>query len=179
MIKKANMKRPIKVRKHKINGEVRFPEVRVTGDGGGKIMSSYEASKIAQEMGADLILISENANPPVVRIEDYNKFLYEIEKREKEIKKNQKRSEIKELTFSPNIADHDLGVKSKKAQEFLIEGNKVKCTLLLKGRENSMSERGHIVMLKFATLLEEVGVPEDLPKLEGNKWIMIMRPVKK
>ena len=173
------MKRPFKARKHKINGEVRFPQVRVTGDGGGKIMSSDEASKIAEEMGVDLILISENANPPVVRIEDYNKFLYDIEKREKEIKKNQKRSELKELTFSSNITDHDLGVKSKKAIEFLSEGNKVKCTLLLKGRENSMSERGHIVMLKFATLLEDVGVPEELPKLEGNKWTMVMKPVKK
>ncbi len=83
------------------------------------------------------------------------------------------------MTFSSNIADHDLGVKSKKAIEFLSEGNKVKCTLLLKGRENSMSERGHIVMLKFATLLEDVGVPEELPKLEGNKWTMVMKPVKK
>lgn len=173
------MKRPIKVRKHKINGEVRFPQVRVTGNFGGEIMSSYDASKKAQEMGVDLILISENANPPVVRIEDYNKFLYEIEKREKEIKKNQKKVETKELTFSASIADHDLEVKSKKANEFLVSGNKVKCTLSLKGRENSMADRGQIVMLKFATLLEDVGVPESLPKLDGNKWIMVLKPLKK
>ena len=178
MIKK-NIKRPVKTRKHKINGEVRFPEVRVTGDFEGKIMSSYDASRIASEMGLDLILISENATPPVVRIEDYNKFIYNIEKREKEIKKVQKKTEVKELTFSPNIADHDLGVKSKKAIEFLKDGSKVKCTLSLRGRENSMSERGQIVMLKFATLLADAGVPEDLPKLEGNKWIMMMKPLKK
>ena len=173
-------KRNFKVRKDKINGEVRFPQVRVTsGEFSGKIMSSYEASKIAEQLGLDLILISENASPPVVRIENYNKFLYDLEKREKEIKKNQKKSEVKELTFSSNIADHDLGVKSKKAIEFLKEGMKVKCTLSMKGREASMAQRGQIVMLKFATLIEEAGIPEEMPKMDGNKWLMILRPNKK
>jgi translation initiation factor IF-3 len=173
------MRKIQKVRKHKLNGEVRFPQVRVTGDFGGKIMSSYEASKLSEEMGLDLILISESAIPPVVKIENYNKFLYDLEKREKEIKKGQKRSEVKELTFSPNIADHDLGVKSKKALEFLKNGMKVKCTLSMKGREAAMFERGQIVMLKFATLVEESGVPEDMPKRDGNKWFMVLKPNKK
>lgn len=173
-------KRNFKERKHKINGEVRFPQVRITGEiGNGSVISSYDASKIAESNGMDLILINENSTPPIVRIEDYSKFLYHLEKREKESRKNQKKTETKEISLSSNIADHDLMVKAKKATEFLEKGNKVKCTLLMKGRENSMSERGQIVMLKFATTLEEAGVPEDMPKLEGTKWHMILRPLKK
>jgi translation initiation factor IF-3 len=173
-------KPPVKEKKHKTNGEVRFPEVRVAGEiGQGQIMSSYEASKLAEQHEKDLILISENANPPVVKIEDYGKFLYEIEKREKEGRKNQKKSETKEISLSANIADHDLSVKSKKAIEFLEEGNKVKLSLLLKGRQHNMANQGQVVMLKFATLVDEVGVPEAMPKLEGSKWNMILKPKKK
>jgi translation initiation factor IF-3 len=173
-------KPPVKEKKHKTNGEVRFPQVRVTGEiGQGQIMSSYEASKLAESNGKDLILISENANPPVVKIEDYGKFLYEFEKREKENKKNQKKSDVKEISLSANIADHDLSVKSKKALEFLEDGNKVKLTLLLKGRQHNMSQQGQVVMLKFATLVEESGIPEAMPKLEGSKWNMILKPRKK
>jgi translation initiation factor IF-3 len=104
-----------KVRKHKINSEVRFPEVRVIGDRNGELMSSFDAAKIAREEGKDLILINENVSPPVVRIEDYNKFLYEASKREKEVKKNSKSNDTKEIKLSINIADHDLLVKSKRA----------------------------------------------------------------
>jgi translation initiation factor IF-3 len=168
-----------KENKHKINNEVRFPEVRLSGEiRPGEIMSSYEASKLADSLGKDLILISENAKPPVVRIEDYGKFIYEAEKREKESKRNQRKTEVKEIQLSLNIADHDLNVKSKKALEFLKNGNKVKCSLLLKGRQHVMSDMGNIVMLKFATLLEEEGVPESMPKLEGSKWNMILKPKK-
>ena len=173
-------KPPVKEKKHKTNSEVRFPEVRVAGEiGQGQIMSSYEALKLAESNDQDLILISENANPPVVRIEDYGKFLYEIEKREKESRKNQKKTELKEISLSATIADHDLGVKSKKALEFLEDGNKVKLTLLLKGRQHNMAQQGQVVMLRFATLVEEVGVPEAMPKLEGSKWNMILKPKKK
>ncbi len=173
-------KPPVKEKKHKTNGEVRFPQVRVAGEiGQGQIMSSYEASKLAEKHEKDLILISENANPPVVKIEDYGKYIYEIEKREKESRKNQKKSETKEISLSANIADHDLSVKSKKAIEFLEEGNKVKLSLLLKGRQHNMANQGQVVMLKFATLVDEVGVPEAMPKLEGSKWNMILKPKKK
>jgi translation initiation factor IF-3 len=169
-----------KQRKHKINGEVRFPQVRIIGDlQGGKIMSSFEASKIAEGEGMDLILINENANPPVVRIADYNKFIYDQEKREKESQKNLKKSELKEISLSVNIADHDLGVKSKKAIEFLEDGDKVKCSLLMRGRQLSMSAQGELVMLKFAKLVEEYGLPESLPKMEGNRWLMTLKPKKK
>ena len=169
----------IKNRKHKINGEVRFPEVRILGDYDGAIMSSYDASKIAEDEGKDLILISDTSNPPVVRIEEYTKFLYNIEQKEKAARKNSKRSEMRELTFSANIADHDLGIKSKKAIEFLENGDKVKCSLMMKGRQLSMKEQGQIVMLKFAKLVEETGVPESLPKFEGSRWLMTLRPVNK
>lgn len=165
-----------RVKRHKINSEVRFPEVRIIGDHGGAIMSSFDASKLAQSEGMDLILINENAKPPVVRIEDYKKFVYNEKKREKERKKKAKKVELKEIKLSIFIADNDLQTKSRKANEFLNEGNKVKCTLLMKARQNAMKDKGEIVMLKFAKILEEVGVPESLPKLQGNKWTMMMKP---
>lgn len=165
---------------HKINSEVKFPQVRVIGEiGNGQIMSSYEASKLAQSHEKDLILITDLANPPVVRIEDYSKFLYELEKREKENRKNQKKSEIKEIMLTATIADHDLQVKSKKALEFLEEGNKVKLTLNLRGRQNNMQIQGQVVLLKFATLVEELGIAETLPKLEGSRWNLMIKPKKK
>jgi translation initiation factor IF-3 len=168
-----------KERKHKINGEVRFPEVRVIGDQNGQIMSSFEAGKLAESLDKDLILINETAKPPVVRIENYQKFIYDQEKREKEAQKSVKKTEIKEISLSATIADHDLGVKSKKAVEFLEDGDKVKLSLLMKGRQNNMKEQGELVMLKFATLVQEFGTPEALPKCEGNKWLMILKPKKK
>jgi translation initiation factor IF-3 len=168
-----------KEKKHKINAEVRFPQVRVIGNYNGQIMSSFEAAKIAQEEGVDLILINENANPPVVRIEDYGKFLYDLEKREKEAQKNVHKVQMKEISLSLNIADHDLGVKAKKANEFLQNGDKVKLSLLMKGREMNMKDNGQIVLLKFAQLVETSGIPESLPKLEGTRWNMILKPKKK
>lgn len=168
-----------KERKHKINGEVRFPEVRIIGSYNGQIMSSFEASKIAQEEGVDLILINENATPPIVRIEDYGKFLYDSEKKEKEAKKNVHKTQLKEISLSLNIADHDLGIKAKKALEFLEGGDKVKLSLLMKGRQMAMKASGEIVMLKFAHFVEELGIPEALPKIEGNRWNMIIKPKKK
>jgi len=164
------------MKKHKINAQVRYPEVRVIGDGGGVVMSSYDAMQLAQSEGKDLILITENAKPPVVRIEDYSKFVYNEKKRDKERKKNVKKVELKEIKLSVVIADHDLETKGKKANEFLLGGNKVKCSLMMRGRQNMMKEQGEIVMLKFAKILEEVGTPEALPKLQGNKWNMILKP---
>ena len=168
-----------KERKHKINNEVRFPQVRVVGDHNGQIMSSFEAYQIAQSEDLDLILINENGNPPVVRIEDYGKFIYDQEKREKEAKKAAKKTELKEISLSLTIADHDLGIKAKKANEFLSDGDKVKLSLLMKGRQNIMRDQGELVMLKFTTLVDVNGIPEAMPKLEGNRWHMILKPKKK
>ena len=168
-----------KERKHKINSEVRFPEVRVIGDRNGELMSSFEAAKIAREEGKDLILINDNVSPPVVRIEDYNKFLYEASKREKEVKKNSKSNDTKEIKLSINIADHDLLVKSKRASEFLKSGDRVKVTLEMRGREITMKGQAQAVVLNFTQLLEEVGVPESMPNLDGKKFIIYIKPKKK
>lgn len=167
-----------KERLHKINSEVRFPEVRLIGMGEPKVMSSFEAAKIAQSEGKDLILINESQNPPIVRIEDYNKFIYDAEKANKEKKKNAIKSQIKEIQLSPDIADNDLNTKARKAKEFLNDSDKVKVVLSMMGRQRQNPERAELTMLKFISLLEDCGSPEALPKLEGNKWFAMLKPKK-
>ncbi len=169
----------IKQRKHKINKEIISPTVRVTGEGiQGQIMSTREAIDLAFTMDKDLILITENANPPVAKIEDYNKFLYHQEKIEKERKRNSSKIETREIQLSCNIAENDLNTKSKKAREFLEDDNKVKCVIQLKGRQKAMPEQGEIVMLKFANTLSDIGAPESMPKLDGGRWLMILKSKK-
>jgi len=172
-------KRPEIKRKHKINQELTFPEVRLVGRGEPVVMTTQEAQKIAYSEEKDLILINENQNPPIVRIEDYNKFLYEQEKAEKEKKRLANKSQLKEIQLSVNISDHDLETKAKKGREFLKDGDKVKVVISLKGREKANPSRGELVMLKFATSVEEFGIPESMPKLESGKWIMMMKTKKK
>lgn len=168
-----------KERLHKINSEVRFPEVRVIGLGEPVLMSSFEAAKIAREEGKDLILINENQTPPIVKIEDYNKFIYEMEKINKEKKKNSVKSQTKEIQLSPDIAENDLNTKARKGEEFLVDGDKIKVVLQLKGRQKQSPERGEITILKFISKLEEYGVPESLPKFEANRWLAVIKPKKK
>lgn len=163
--------------RHKINGDVRFPQVRLVGFyDEPKLMSSYEASKLAESEELDLILINENQNPPIVRIEDYKKFLYNLDKAEKEKKKNSLKSVIKEIQLSPEISDNDLNTKIKKGIEFLQHGDKVKCVLQLKGRQKANPERGEMTMLKYANGVSEHGSPESLPKLENGRWLMMIKP---
>jgi translation initiation factor IF-3 len=171
------MKKP--QRQHKINEDIKSFQVRLVGQGEPTILSTKEAFKVALTEGKDLIQISESGDIPVVKIEEYNKFLYNLEKKQKEIKKNAARNETHEIKLSCEIADNDLNTKSKKAHEFLTEGDKVKCVIQLKGRQNLMPERGELVMLKFATLLDTIGIPESFPKLEGNKWLMTIKPREK
>ncbi len=172
-------KRPEIKRKHKINEEIKSLEVRLIGLGEPKVLETSNALKIASDEEKDLILINESQNPPIVRIEDYNKFLYHLEKTEKEKKKNSTQSQLKEIQLSTEISDHDLQIKAKKANEFLKDGDKVKCVILLKGRQKANPERGQITMLKFASLVDELGIPEHLPKLESSKWLMMIKPKKK
>lgn len=172
-------KRPEIKRKHKINSELIFPEVRLIGRGEPFVISTQEAQRIAISEEKDLILINENQNPPIVKIEEYNKFLYVLEKAEKEKKKHANKSQLKEIQLSVNISDHDLETKSKKGREFLKDGDKVKVVISLKGRQKANPERGELVMLKFAQSVEEFGVPESLPKLEGGKWLMLIKTKKK
>lgn len=176
---KNNRGRRDMTRKHKTNGEVRFDQVRVISDGEPVLMSSYDAYQIAISEGKDLILINELQTPPIVRIEDYNKFLYHLEKAEKEKKKNSIKSITKEVQLSPGISDNDLNTKARKGKEFLQAGDKVKCVIQLRGRQKGTPQVGEIVMLKFASILDEFGIPEALPKLEGGKWFMLLKPRKK
>jgi translation initiation factor IF-3 len=126
----------------------------------------------------DLILINENADPPIVKVEDYHKFIYEQERAEKASKKNAKQNELKEIQLSVEIADHDLQTKANKAAELLGEGAKIRCVLSLKGRQKGRPERGEHTMLRFLEILAGKGVPEYLPKMEGSKWIVIIKPKK-
>ena len=167
----------MKVKKHKLNGEVRFDKVRLIGEKY-SIMSSLEAYRLAKELGEDLVLINENGDPPVVKIVNYKKFLYDQEKRERDNKKTLKKNNIKEIQLSTNIGDHDFDTKRKKAEEFLKDGDKVKYVLIMKGRENTRPEQSEIVVLKFIESLQEVGSPEHVPRREGNKWHGIVKPKK-
>lgn len=166
-------------RLHRINEEINYPNVRISGEGNESIVvSTTEALQLAINSGKDLILISDKANPPFCKVEDYNKFIYDLEKKKKDMEKNAPKNETKELSFGVFIADHDLQIKAKKAFEFLTDGAKVKCTLLLKNREKATPEKGELVLLKFAQLVESHGSLEMLPKLEGNKWFCMIKPKK-
>ena len=173
-----NPRRPQKERKHKLNSEVRFPQVRLVGEGEPKIMSSFEASKIAQAEGKDLILINENQDPPIVRIEDYNKFIYDFERAQKLKQKNQQKIELREIQLSCEIAINDLQTKARKAREFLEDGDKVKCVVRLKGRQKSMPERGRSVMERFYEILMDISQFEDPIKYDGDRWLMTLKPKK-
>jgi translation initiation factor IF-3 len=117
--------------------------------------------------------------PPVCRLVDYNKFLYEKKRKEKEIKSNAKKVEIKELRFTPNTDDHDIEFKAKHAEKFLEDGNKVKASLMFRGRSIVFKERGELLLLQFAKRLEEFAVVEQLPLLEGKRMMMTLAPKKK
>lgn len=169
----------MKRKKHKLNGEVRFPKVRLVGRGEAMVVSSRDAALIAMDEGKDLILINDATDPPIVRVEDYNKFLYELEKAEKFRKKQAHHSETKEIQLSAEIGDHDLYTKARKAAELLEDGSKIRCVLSLKGRQKANPVRGEITILKFVEMLSDNGSPESMPKLEGSRWIVFLKPRKK
>jgi translation initiation factor IF-3 len=137
-----------------------------------------EALKIAEEAGFDLVEISPKAVPPVCRIVDYKKFLYEQKKKQKEIKAKSTKIIVKELRYGPNTDEHDFNFKLKHAEKFLQEGAKVKAYVFFKGRTILFKEKGEILLLKLAQSLEECGIVESMPKLEGKKMIMILAPKK-
>jgi translation initiation factor IF-3 len=162
--------------KHIINEKIRFSEVRLIHDGENRIMRTEDAIEIAYSIDKDLIIINPNQAPPITKIEDYKKFLYTIEKKEKESQKKCDKSFMKEIKLSSEIAENDMNTKANKAIEILEKGGKIKCILQIKGRQNV--ERGKITMLKFAELIEEHGIPESMPQLANNKWIMLIKPKK-
>ncbi len=162
---------------HRINQFIRVPQVRLVGDNVEVgVYPTQEALKMAQAQQLDLVEISPNADPPVCKIIDYNKFLYDKKKKEKEMKAKSKASEVKEIRFTSNTDDHDFDFKSKHAEKFLKDGNKVKAYVQFKGRAIQFKERGELVLLKFAERLAEVGIPEGMPKLEGKRMLMVLAP---
>ncbi len=134
---------------------------------------------MAEDLGLDLVEISPNANPPVCKIIDYKKFLYEKKKKEKEAKAKSVKVGVKEIRLGPNTDDHDFNFKLRHAQNFLQDGNKVKVEVYFKGRSIIYKDKGEIILLRFAQELEDYGVVERMPKLEGKRMIMIITPKKK
>lgn len=139
-------------------------------------MSIEEARKLANDMELDLVLISDKADPPVCRVIDFQKFLYQQKKKQKEIKANAQKVVVKEIRFGPNTDEHDYNFKLKHAEKFLEDGAKVKAFVFFKGRTILFKEKGEILLLRFAQDLEEVGKVEQLPKLEGKRMIMFISP---
>ena len=173
------------------NKQIRVPKVRLVGDNfeeisaaiGRKIetgvYNTHQVVDWASEMGLDAVEISPKAEPPVVKIIDYNKFLYLKKKKEKEIKNKSAKTVIKEIRFGPNTDDHDFDFKLKHAQKFLSEGAKVKAYVHFRGRTIVYKDRGQLLLLRFINELAELGGAEELPKMEGRRMIVIISPHKK
>ena len=162
----------------RINEEIRIREVRVTDANGEQlgVMLTRDALKLAEDKHLDLVEVAPKARPPVCRIMDFGKYRYEQQKREKEVRKKQKIITIKEVKLRPNIEQHDFEVKLKNAQRFIEEGNKVKVTIMFRGRELSHPELGSEVLDRLAKALEEVVTVERAAKLEGKNMTMILSP---
>jgi len=163
---------------YRVNEQIRVKEVRVVSDDGATVMPTRQALELARQEGVDLVEISPNAQPPVCRIIDYSKFLYQQKKRQKELKQKQVKQEVKEIRFGPQTDEHDYQFKLKHAIEFREEGNKVRAYVFFRGRSILFKEQGEVLLLRFANDLEEYGKVEQLPKLEGKKMFLYMAPKK-
>ncbi|MDA8606785.1 translation initiation factor IF-3 [Flavobacteriales bacterium] len=165
---------------HKINDKITVSEVRLVGDNvDSAVMSTPAALALAKELELDLVEISPKADPPVCRIIEYKKFLYDQKKKQKEMKAKQQKVVVKEIRFGPNTDDHDFNFKLKHAKKFLEEGSKLKAYVFFRGRTIVFKERGEILLLKFAQELEEYGTVEQLPRLEGKRMTVLFNPKKK
>ena len=163
---------------YRVNEQIRVREVRIVGEGGSTVVPTRQALDMAREQGVDLVEISPNANPPVCRLIDYSKFLYQQKKRQKEMKAKQVKVEVKEIRFGPQTDEHDYQFKLKHAKEFLEEGNKVRAYVFFRGRSILFKEQGEVLLLRFANDLEEVGKVEGMPSLEGKKMFLYLAPKK-
>lgn len=158
------------------NGDVRViykPNANSNEEGFNTVMPISMAKKISQEKGLDLIEINRNVNPPILRLEDYSKYRYELKKREKQNKKTS--NSLKEIQLSTNISEHDLDIKIKKAEDFILHGHKVKVILTMRGRELSRRENSKLCLYKFIDKINEIALPESMPKDENNRSIVILR----
>lgn len=163
---------------YRVNEQIRVREVRIVSDGESTVMPTRHALDMAREQGVDLVEISPNAQPPVCRLIDYSKFLYQQKKHAKEMKAKQAKVEIKEIRFGPQTDAHDYNFKLKHAQEFLSDGNKVRAYVFFRGRSILFKEQGEVLLLRFANDLEEYGKVEQLPKLDGKKMFLYLAPKK-
>jgi translation initiation factor IF-3 len=168
-----------KEEEHRINNRIRVTEVRVVGDNidSPGIYSKGEALSMARDMEMDLVEISPNANPPVCKIIDYKKFLYDKKKKEKELKKKSKKVQTKEIKFGPNTEENDLSYRKDNAIKFLEKGNKVKVGVFFRGRQITFKERGEKLLLEFVQSLSDHGTAENMPKLNGRKMEVIIKPI--
>ncbi len=166
---------------HRVNDKIVAPRVRLVGDNVPEqgIVSLAEALRLADELELDLVEISDKSDPPVCKLIDYQKFIYQQKKKAKEIKANASKIVIKEIRFGPNTDEHDFQFKLAHAKEFLQEGAKVKAYVFFRGRSIIFSEQGEKLLLRFAVELEEFGKAEQMPKLEGKRMIMMLGPNKK
>ena len=173
------MKGDNKKQQYRVNEQIHVREVRIVGEGiESKVIPTREALQMADDMGVDLVEISPTAQPPVCRLIDYSKFLYQIKKKAKEMKAKQVKIDVKEIRFGPQTADADYAFKLKHAIEFLSQGNKVKAYVFFKGRSIVFKEQGEVLLLRLANDLEEVGKVESMPSLEGKKMIIMLAPKK-
>ncbi len=163
---------------YRVNEQIRVREVRIVGDDGSEVVSTRQALEMAHNQGVDLVEISPNANPPVCRLIDYSKFLYQQKKRAKELKAKQVKVEVKEIRFGPQTDEHDYQFKLKHAKEFLEDGDKVRAYVFFRGRSILFKEQGEVLLLRFANDLEEYGKVEHMPSLEGKKMFIYLAPKK-
>ena len=163
---------------YRVNEQIHVREVRVVSEDGSEVMPTRKAMDLARQQGVDLVEISPNAQPPVCRLIDYSKFLYQQKKRQKEMKQKQVKVEVKEIRFGPQTDEHDYQFKLKHAQEFLLEGNKVRAYVFFRGRSILFKEQGEVLLLRFANDLEEYGKVESMPALEGKKMFLYLAPKK-
>ncbi len=159
---------------YRVNEQIHMREVRVVSDAGSEVMPTRKALDMAHQEGVDLVEISPNAQPPVCRLIDYSKFLYQQKKRQKEMKQKQIKVEVKEIRFGPQTDEHDYQFKLKHAQDFLEGGNKVRAYVFFRGRSILFKEQGEVLLLRFANDLEEYGKVEQMPKLEGKKMFLYL-----
>lgn len=166
---------------HRINDRIYgVDQVRLVGDNVEQgIYPLGQARRMAEDLGLDLVEISDKATPIICRIVDYKKFLYDLKKKQKEIKAKQQTVEMKEIRFGPNTDEHDFNFKLNHAKKFLQEGHKVKAFVFFRGRTIVFKERGEILLLKFAQALEDTGVVESMPRLEGKRMFLMLIPKKK
>ncbi len=172
------MRNDKKTNQYRVNEQIRVREVRIVGDDGSIVVPTRQALDMAHEQGVDLVEISPNAQPPVCRLIDYSKFLYQQKKRAKEMKAKQVKQEVKEIRFGPQTDEHDYNFKLKHAKEFLEDGNKVRAFVFFRGRSILFKEQGEVLLLRFANDLEEYGKVEQMPALEGKKMFLYISPKK-